>query len=69
MNSSMSGKVTDAFRSSRSGAAPGRGKGKKAAGAAPPAAAAPANLQAPSAQEQQAEEDERFLRQFDLDSK
>ena len=71
MNSTMSSqgaKVTDVFRSSRSGAAGGRGgkAGKAAAGAG----AAPAVQQpAPAPAEQQAADDEAFLRQFDLDSR
>lgn len=73
MNSTMSkqgSKVSDVFRASRSGASAGRGS-KAGKAAAEAAAAAPAAVQQPAAVplEQQAEADEAFLRQFDLDTR
>lgn len=70
MNSTMSSKVTDVFRASRSGAAAGRGS-KAGKAAAEVAAPAPAAVQQPAAAsvQQQAEADEALLRQFDLDTR
>lgn len=66
--SKQGSKVTDAFRASRSGAAPAGARGKAKAGAVAPTMAQ--QVAAPAlATEQQAAEDEAFLRQFDLDTR